>query len=393
MAIGRRDVKSRPTDFDVLVLGGGIAGVSVLAQISPHLKAGLLEAEPALAYHTTGRSAAMYAPGYGGPAVQPLTAASEAFFLRPPAGFEGRLIRPRPILHLAGPGQLDVLLAQSRDRARDRDLHWVSPQEAAARVPILRMQRVTAGLLDARGADIDVAHLHQGWLRQAREAGAAVMMGLGPLQVARAGDAWRVFGEQVELRARVVVNATGAWADATAQGAGVPIQALMPLSRTVALVDPPADPGFDGWPTVIDAEERFYFRPFAGRLLVTSANETPSPPCDAAPDEMQAALALARFGEACDYPVLRIFRRWAGLRTFAPDRAPVIGWSASAPGFFWHAGLGGFGIQTAPAAARLAGALILGKPLPTDLAEHGVDPERYAPDRHSRVRRLPLKIS
>lgn len=386
-------MKSGRTDFDVLVLGGGIAGVSVLAQIAPYRKTALLEAEPALAYHTTGRSAAMYAPGYGGPAVQPLTAASEAFFRHPPDGFEAPLTVPRPILHLAGPGQVDALVAQARERPHDRSLRWVSPQEATARVPILRRRRVSAGLLDERGADIDIARLHAGWLGQARAAGAAVMMGLGQLEVARAGDTWRVFGDELDLSAKVVVNATGAWADATAQRAGVRTQSLMPLSRTVALVDPPATPGFDGWPTVIDAEERFYFRPFAGRMLVTSANETPSPPCDAAPDELQAALALARFGEACDHKVLRIVRRWAGLRTFSPDRAPVIGWSASAPGFFWHAGLGGFGIQTAPAAARLAGSLILGRPPPADLAGHGVDPQRYAPDRHGGVHRLPLHIS
>ena len=386
-------MNSRPTDFDVLVLGGGIAGVSVLAQIAPHLRAGLLEAEPALAYHTTGRSAAMYAPGYGGSVVQPLTAASEAFFRGPPDGFGGPLTHARPILHLAAPGQLDPLLAQSRERAHHRDLHWISPQEATARVPILRPQRLTAALLDERGADIDVARLHEGFLRQARAAGAAVMMGLGRLHLSRTGEVWRISAEQLELRAQVVVNATGAWADVTAREAGVPSQSLMPMSRTVALVDPPALPGFDGWPTVIDAEERFYFRPFTGRLLVTSANETPSPPCDAAPDEMQAALALARFDEACDHKVDRIVRRWAGLRTFAPDRAPVIGWSASAPGFFWHAGLGGFGIQTAPAAARLAASLILGAPLPGDLAEHGVDPQLYAPDRDLPARRRPHRVS
>ncbi|MDX9997815.1 MAG: FAD-binding oxidoreductase [Phenylobacterium sp.] len=377
-------------DFDVLVLGGGIAGVSVLAQVAPHARVALVEAEPALTYHTTGRSAAMYAPGYGGPAVEPLTAASEAFLFDPPAVFGGPLALSRPILHLAGPGQLDALLAQSRERARDRKLRWISPQEAVAQAPILRASRITAGLLDERGADLDVARLHEGFLKQARAAGAAVFMGAGQPNLYRVDGAWRIVAHELDLRARVVVNATGAWADATARQAGVRTLSLRALSRTVVLVEPPALPSFEAWPTVIDAEERYYFRPFSGRLLVTSANETPSRPCDASPDEMQAALALHRFDEACDHKVERIVRKWAGLRTFAPDRAPVIGWSANAPDFFWHAGLGGFGIQTAPAASRLAASLILGAPLPADLAAHGVDPQRYAPGRDPARRPLQL---
>jgi D-arginine dehydrogenase len=367
--------------LDALVLGGGIAGASILAQLAPRMKVALLEREQLLAYHATGRSAAMFAPGYGAQAAWGLTRVSRRFFEAPPEGFGDALLRPRSILHVAGPAQLDALIRSAAERGNDRRLHWLTPDEASDQVPILRRLRLSAALLDRGGADIDVARLHEGYLRTARSAGAQVFAGLDPFRIRRLASGWRVDAGEVAFHAPILINATGAWADVTARAAGVKPLGLTPYSRTVVLVEPPRGFSIQDWPTVIDTDERFYFRPFAGLLLVTSANETPSVPCDAAPEEAQIALALDRFQEACKHRVVAVKRRWAGLRTFAPDRTPVIGWSSDGSGLFWYAALGGIGVQTAPAASRLAAALLLNEDIPPDLAEAGVDPARFSPAR------------
>lgn len=367
--------------FDAVILGGGIAGVSILAQLAPRMRVVLLEREWLLAYHATGRSAAMFAPGYGGPAAFGLTHASRSFFTAPPDEFGGALVRPRSILHVAQPTQLDALIRRASEQKHDRRLRWLAPAEAVRRIPILRGERLSAALLDEGGGDIDVARLHDGYLRLARSAGAQVFTGVDPFRIRRFERGWRVQTREVAFQAPVLINATGAWADVTAKAAGVEPLGLTPYSRTVVLVAPPRHVAIRDWPTVIDTDERFYFRPFAGGLLVTSANETPSPPCDAAPEEEQIAMSLHRFQEACKHTVVRIERRWAGLRTFAPDRAPVIGWSSDGSGLFWYAGLGGIGVQTAPAASRLAAALLLNEKIPSDLADAGVDPDGLSPTR------------
>ena len=372
-------------DFDVVVLGGGIAGAALAAQLAGGQRVALVEREPQLGYHTTGRSAAMYIPSYGGPAVQPLTAASRGFFENPPWGFAGRLLRPRPVLHVARADQvrrLDHFAHENRDTAALRRL---SGEGARVRTSILRPEAVHAALLETGAGDLDVARLHGGMVRRAREAGAAILADAGKPDIVREGGRWRVRTRQASLIAPTLVNATGAWADETARDAGVGSKGLTPLLRTVILVDAPRELGFHDWPVVKDIGERFYFRPFGGRLLITPADETPSPPCDAAPDELGIARAMMRFHDAADHPVTRIHQRWAGLRTFASDRAPVIGWSQSCPGFFWLAGLGGFGIQTAPAVARLAAAQILGHRLPGDLADHGIEAAAYDPGRLSQA--------
>lgn len=367
--------------LDVVVLGGGIAGAALAAQLAGGLRVALVEREPQLGYHTTGRSAAMYIPSYGGSAVQPLTAASRGFFEDPPCGFAGRLLSPRPVLHIARADQGERLEAFARKTVGAAPLRRLSRDEALRRAPILRPQAVQSALLETGAGDLDVARLHGGLVRRAREAGAVILADAGKPNIVREGSRWRVRTRQASLIAPTLVNATGAWADETALDAGLAPKGLSPLLRTAILVDAPRELGFHDWPVVKDIDERFYFRPFGGRLLITPADETPSPPCDAAPDELDIACAMMRFHHAADHPVTRIHHRWAGLRTFATDRAPVIGWSETAPGFFWLAGLGGFGIQTAPAVARLAAALVRGRRAPRDLADHGVEAATYDPGR------------
>ena len=364
--------------FDVLVLGSGIAGATLAAHLSGRRKVAILERELLLGSQTTGRSAAMFLPSYGGQKVRPLTRASRGFFNAPPKGFDARILTPRAALHIARTASLGKLHQLAAELATARAL---TREQARALVPILRPSSVAAGLLETDAGDLDVASLHSGFLRACRETGGVTVADVGDVDIRRLGSLWRVRTGKGDFLAPVLVNAAGAWADATAQAAGLALKGLGPLRRTVLLTDPPAKPGFADWPTVKDINERFYFRPYSSSLLVTACDETPSPPCDAQADIFDVAYAVARFEFATSQRVRRVNLRWAGLRTFAPDRAPVIGWSEEAEGFFWLAGLGGVGIQTSPAVGRLAASILLRQPTPSDLIEHGVRPELYAPSR------------
>lgn len=371
-------MSSATQTFDVIILGGGIAGASLAAQLGPATRTVLLEREAAFGLHTTGRSAAMYIPSYGSPAIFGLTAASRAFLTAPPKGFGPSLLSPRAVLHIADGARRHRLEAMA---GRGRDLEFLDGELARARVPILRPGAVDAALIEHDCGDIDVNRLHEGFLRQAREADVTIRLDAGRCVIERVAAGWRARGRDLDVAAPVIVNATGAWADAVAADAGVEPMGLTPLRRTVILVRAPDTSSFARWPVVKDVEERFYFRPYGGRLLITPGDETPSPPCDAAPEELDVAEGMARFEAVAAHPVTRLEARWAGLRTFAADRAPVIGWDARAPGFFWLAGQGGFGIQTAPAMGRLAAGLLEGRGTPDDLAEHGVDARAFAPSR------------
>lgn len=365
--------------FDVVILGGGIAGAALAAHLSPGARVAVVEREAALGLHTTGRSAAMYIPSYGSTTIRGLTVASRDFFVAPPSGFGSPLLSPRSVMHIADEARRDRLEAVSAREGGFLRLDREAARTAAP--PILRPQAVSAALIESDCGDLDVSRLHQGFLRQAREAGAAILTGAGRCAIERRGSDWRLRGADVDLVTPVLVNAAGAWADELAADAGAEIQGLTPLRRTVILVQAPNAPDFTDWPVVKDIDERFYFRPYGGRLLITPADETPSSPCDAAPEEMDIAEGMARFEAVADHPVRNLVARWAGLRTFASDRAPVVGWARDTPGFFWLAGLGGFGIQTAPAMGRLAAALVEGRPVPADLIDQGVNLQAYAPSR------------
>lgn len=233
--------------------------------------------------------------------------------------------------------------------------------------------------LETGAGDLDVAALLDLFRRKALDAGARLFVGAGETSIERRRDGWRLTGAYGAIDASVLVNATGPWADEVAEKAGIEPLGLTPLRRTIVLTPPVEQQGFPDWPVVKDVRERFYFRPYHGRLLITPADAQLSPPCDAAPEEADIARAVLRFQTMCDHRVPRVERSWAGLRTFSSDRAPIIGRAREAEDFFWLAGLGGFGIQTAPAVSRLAASLILGRSLDTDLC--GVDPRLYAPGR------------
>ncbi|NJD31344.1 MAG: FAD-binding oxidoreductase [Gammaproteobacteria bacterium] len=367
---------------DVIILGAGMAGASLAAELAGERSVVVLEMEDQPGYHATGRSAAMFFESYGNATVRALTRASRRFLEQPPGGFaDVRLLSPRSALFVADEARADQL--QAILQLPDASVHMSAVDAATARslCPILRPEWTAAGVLDASGEDMDVAAIHQGYLRSARRSGARVLLGAGESVVERRAGSWHVGSRAGEFSAPIVVNATGAWADVVASRAGAVRVGLQPLRRSCALI--PAPPGHDTsrWPMVIDVAEEFYFKPDAGQLLLSPANEDPMDPCDAAPEELDIALAVDRFEAVTVVEVKRIAHRWAGLRSFVQDRSPVVGFDRRADGFFWLAGQGGYGIQMAPALARTAAALLLAKPLPDDVAAEGVVAADLAPDR------------
>ena len=248
--------------------------------------------------------------------------------------------------------------------------------------PILRSEAVSRAIFEPGSSDIDTHGLHAGYLRLARARGADLRLNAGIERIERRAAGWRVTlagGDAVT--ARVIVNAAGAWADPVAEMAGASPLGLTPRRRTVILIEPPAGLAIDTWPTVIDVDEQFYFKPESGRLLASPGDETPSAPGDAAPEEIDIAFCVDRLQAATTLSISHVRRSWAGLRTFAPDRTPVFGYDPHIAGFFWFAGQGGYGMQTAPAAARLGAALALEREIPPELGERGLASAPFSPCR------------
>jgi D-arginine dehydrogenase len=358
-----------------------MAGASLAAELAPHARVLLIEAEDTPGYHATGRSAAFWTETYGGADVQPLTSASLAMLDRPPADFStAGFLRRRGALHIAdatGFAALDQLA--SRFAGSKVELRPLDAAAIATLVPGLRAGHWHA-LSEPSTADIDVAALHTAYLRAAKRLGATLLCA-APLRAAdRENGCWRLtVGPGESIEAELLVDAAGAWADTVAALAGAHPLGITPYRRTMAQlrVAPAAGAGM---PLVLDVAGRFYFKPApGGRLWLSPHDETPVVAGDAAPEQIDVATAIARLGDVVDWQVEHVDRAWAGLRSFAPDRLPVYGFDARVPGLFWFAGQGGFGIQTAPAAARIGAALIAGTALHPSVA--GIDVARYAPSR------------
>jgi D-arginine dehydrogenase len=362
-----------PVATDIAIIGAGIAGASLAAMIGKRARVLLIEAESQPGYHSTGRSAAFWSESYGGPAVQPLTTASRAWLE------EHGFLHPRGCIHIAGAEGRAALDTLAAEMAGCGVAHaWLDEAALRAAIPGLR-PHFTIGLTEPTCQDIDVGGLHGDFLARARRDGAIVQADAAVSAIAQDGDGWRISTRDGEIRARIIVNAAGAWANQIAAMADASPIHIQPNRRTIAqlITDPPMAPDM---PLIMDALGRFYFRPEAGgRLWLSPHDETPVEAHDVAPEELDVAIAIDQFEQAVDWRVVRRERAWAGLRSFAPDRLPVYGFDARAPGFFWFAGQGGFGIQTAPAAAMLGAALLLGESPPDAVA--GIDPARYAPTR------------
>ena len=359
--------------YDIAVIGAGIAGASIAAELAAHARVLIVEAEGVPGYHTTGRSAAFFHECYGGPQVAPLSLASG------PTLRALGVLSPRGSLYIAR-AQDEPMIDQyvTRFAGSGVVIERLGRTELVQRIPGLRPEW-TLALHEPACADIDVAALHQHYLAEAKRAGAELRVSARLERVEREGDGWRLlFARAGEARARILVNAAGAWADEVAGLAGARPLGITPLRRTIAQLrtdpPPPAD-----LPLVLDINSQFYFKPEHGKLWLSPEEETPSPPCDAAPEEIDVAIAIDRFEKVVDWRVAAVERKWAGLRSFAPDRLPVYGFDPLCEGLFWFAGQGGFGIQTAPAAARLAAQLLLGTG--ADAMTERLDASLYAPGR------------
>jgi glycine/D-amino acid oxidase-like deaminating enzyme len=340
-------------DYDFLIIGGGIAGVSCAARLASAGRVLLLEAEDSLAYHASGRSAALYEPRYGLGPVVALSLASGDYFHSTP-----NILSPRGMMIVA---KADEIAGFEADAA-SMDLMPVSVDEARRIVPVLNPETVAHVAVADHAWDIDTDLLLQGFARQARAAGAEIVTKAKVSAIARDGAGWRVDTSHATFSARVVINAAGAWADVIAAMAGVAPLGFTPLRRSMARIPAPGGHDISRWPMIFGSGEAWYCKPDAGALIVSPAEEHLTTPHDAFADDMVLAEGLGRYEEMVTEPVTRMLANWAGLRTFSPDRVPVIGFDQHDAGFFWLAGQGGYGFQSAPAASQLAADLLTGQP-------------------------------
>jgi D-arginine dehydrogenase len=368
--------------YEYAVIGAGIAGASVAAELAGDASVVLVEMESQPGYHTTGRSAAMFAPGYGPQPVRALTRASGDFFRTPPKGFcEVELLSQRDVVMVARSDQIGALDGLISELMSEAAVERIDAQDLAHRHPLIRAGYAEAGMLDRGGSEIDVNALHQGYLNLFRHRNGILRTKFEISDLTFDGAVWTLTTGTEVIRAAKVINAAGAWADEVGQKAGAERIGLVPMRRTALTVEAPEGVNIDTLPLVVDIDEEFYMKPESGRLLISPANEDPMAPCDAQPEELDIAFCIDRIERAFDIQVRRISTKWAGLRSFVPDKSPVVGFSAKAPQFFWLAGQGGYGIQTAPALARCAAAMASGQSVPEDILKEGLDLSSVSPSR------------
>lgn len=369
---------------DIVVIGAGMAGASAgYFLVADGAEVVLLEREERPGYHSTGRSAAVYTQAYGNAAVRALTIGGKPFFDAPPDGFASHpILTPRGAMFV---GRADQVGALERTAAEARALvpsvRTLDAGEARRIVPSLRAGYVAGAVLEPEAMDIDVDALHQGFLRGLRSAGGTVVTDAEVLGLERAAGVWTVTTRAGAFSAPIVIDAAGAWCDEIGRMAGCRPIGLVPKRRTAILFDPPPGTDIARWPLTIDVDETFYFKPDAGKILASPADETPMEPCDVQPDELDIAIAVDRIQQAADLPVRRIEHRWAGLRSFVADKTPIAGFDPAHEGFFWLAGQGGYGIQTAPSLGRVAAALVRGRAMPPDLVALGLSEAVLSPAR------------
>ena len=343
---------------DIIVIGGGIAGIGAAAMMASDAKVIVLETEDVIGSHSTGRSAAIYIRNYGNATLRALNAASEPLLQNPEKIGETSVLSPRGEMLVAREEEIPELEAYLNGA---EGIERLSPAEAINLFPLLREEAVAAAAIERSAQDIDVDKLFQAFARTLRHAGGEIITKAPVTALTRAGSVWHIKTPQGTFEAPIVVNAAGGWADTIARMAGLKPLGLTPMRRSAALL--PAPDGYDitHWPLVASASETWYAKPEAGLLMVSPADEDPVEAHDAWADDMVLAEGLDRFEQSMKMTVTRVERSWAGLRTFAPDRTPVVGFSPQTEGFFWLAGQGGYGIQTSPALSQLAADLCLGR--------------------------------
>ncbi len=357
---------------DVLVIGGGISGFSIAGRLAPHMRVIVAEQEEHPGMHASGRSAALLGEAHGPMEVRQLCGMSRAFFEAPPDGFtEAPLSGPRRLVVYAEEEHLSTLQTEFEVAGETASVEWLTDKEVVEHCPLLKPGVAAAGFTEPHGLALDPHGLLQAFVRVVRRSGGTVLTSAPVERLERRGGAWHVEAGGNEITCGVVVDAAGPWADRVAALAGAVPIGVTPLRRTAATIGVPDDLAAQAaeHPATIPIDESFYFKPEAGALMVSLSEETPSEPCDAFADDLDVALALERFHTATIVPRARPTATWAGLRTFAPDRLPVVGFDSDIDGFFWYAGQGGSGIETSPALSNLAAKLIRGVALETTEAE------------------------
>ncbi len=377
-------MKNDACAFDVAIIGCGIVGASIAHSLAAHCRVLLLEAEASPGYHSTGRSAALYAPSYGPPSIRALTRASREFFeAAPDEIFSNPILAPRGALFVGTSEQQDEV-AQLHAQLTSERLDAKLLDAAASReiVPVLREEAVATAVHDSQAFEIDVDLLLQGLIKSARSAGAEIRKSAKVVGLARLDNAWTITLENRDsIDVPIVVNAAGAWADQVAVLAGVAPIGIEPRRRSAFLFDPPDDVSCKDWPAVVAIDESWYFKPDAGLLLGSPANADLVPPHDVVAEDIDVATGVYRIEEATTLTISRPKSTWAGLRSFVADGEPVCGFDDQLPAFFWAAAVGGYGIQSAPAFGRLCASLILGEEIPEDLASEGLDLAALSPMR------------
>jgi len=369
--------------FDFVVIGAGIAGASAAYELAAQGSVVLLERESMPGFHSTGRSAALFTETYGNDSIRALTVGSRDFFVEPPDGFaEHPLLTPRGVIMIGREDQraaLDDGYAASQAQVPSAAL--LDAAEVRELVPVVDPGYVAGGVFEPDCMDMDVHAIHQGFLSLGRARGAELVTNAEAKSLSFEGGTWQVATPSGAVAAPVVINAAGAWADEVAGLAGIAALGIVPKRRTALTFHAPDRVDPNPWPCVIDIEETFYFKPDAGLILGSPADETPTPPCDAQPEEIDVALAVDRIERATTMKVARIEHKWAGLRSFAPDNTLVAGFEPGAEGFFWLAGQGGYGIMTSPAMSRITAALAPGGDFPADLTHVGISARDLSPAR------------
>ena len=359
--------------FDYLVVGAGISGSAAAYELATSGTVALLEAETAPGYHSTGRSAALYTRNYGPPTVQKINQASEGFFAAPPPGFcERPLLTPRGALTIAGPGEEQRLDALMNLSSPGHEIDWLASGQALALAPLLRREHVAAAAYERGVMDIDVACLHQGYLKGFKARGGQLFCHARVVGLEHNGRDWRVTTGSGTFQSRILINAAGAWAGQIGSMAGAANVGLVPKRRTAIVVDAPEGMDCGPMPSVDFIGTDAYFKPDAGRIMASPGDQTPVEPQDVQPDEWDVAVLVDWLEARTHIKVRRIAHSWAGLRSFVADEVPVVGFDPLAANFFWLAGQGGYGIMMAPALGQAASGLILHGELPPGLAAAGV---------------------
>ncbi|TEA06646.1 NAD(P)/FAD-dependent oxidoreductase [Mycobacteroides salmoniphilum] len=370
---------------DIIVVGGGMSGASIAYELAEHHTVALLERESTLAFHTTGRSAATFIENYGNPIIRMLTAASRDFFTDPREGFEAPLATSLPLLVIADDAHADMLREFHREATRQGCLTELVDGAVAEQInPYLRPGHIRAAAVDLTPMELDVHGLHQGYVRGFRRRGGIIVKSAPIVSSTRRQDRWVLRDSSGRaFDAATVVNAAGAWCDELAHTMGARPVGIRPLRRTAFMVSAPQEKVTGSLPMTLDASDSFYFKPDGAQFLCSPADETLQPPGDPRPDELEMARAIGMINEATTLGIRSVNSAWAGLRSFTVDRTPVVGEDPDVDGFFWYAGQGGYGIQMAPALARVGAALATGNPLPDELATRGLTPSMLAPNRDS----------